>query len=162
MLRDVPEDFDGLQEKLTKSGFRILCLAAKEFPAEATKGKDASALARADIESDLEFCGLLALRNSIKPQVSSTVKQLRRSYHRVIMITGDNPLTACQVATQAAMSEDRFLILDKVVRDPGDNGADDTEGLEWRYMGDATKSAKAFSLKKIKDLARKYSLCVPG
>lgn len=166
-LRDVPPDFDTLQDKLAKSGFRVLCLAAKEVPAEIVKVKDPAQMPREELEMDLEFGGLLVLRNSIKAQVSSTVKQLRRSYHRVIMITGDHPLTACQVATHVAMAEGRFLMLEKrdIQASQQSDGAPSivsSSTLEWRSRDDPTKSAKPFSLDRIRELTRKHTLCVPG
>eukprot|EP00401_Gymnodinium_catenatum_P001329 CAMPEP_0117554754 /NCGR_PEP_ID=MMETSP0784-20121206/50919_1 /TAXON_ID=39447 /ORGANISM="" /LENGTH=1002 /DNA_ID=CAMNT_0005351933 /DNA_START=110 /DNA_END=3117 /DNA_ORIENTATION=+ len=174
-LREVPADFQAIQDKLTKSGLRILCLAAKEMPSEAAK-RDPDHIDREELEGDLEFCGMLALRNSIKQNTASTVKQLRRSYHRVLMITGDNPLTACQVALHVNMTERPFLVLEPkasfvIEADSGEvpNGsaalnenADLTSQLEWRYFDDASKAHKPFCMDDVKELTRKHALCVPG
>lgn len=172
-LQEVPAHFNVLQEKLTKSGLRVLCLAAKEMPAETAK-KDMEHLDREELEKDLSFQGLLVLRNAIKQHVSSTVKQLRRSYHRVVMITGDHPLTACQVATQVAMAENKFLILEladsvSTGSDAAADGEADAAGkslvgspLEWRYRDDQSQKAGSFSLERVRDLTRQHTLCVPG
>jgi cation-transporting ATPase 13A1 len=77
-LKKVPDDFAIVQEDLTKCGLRVLCLAAKEVPEKLAK-TDPEDVNRQDLESDLEFCGMLVLKNSIKLGTVSTVKQLRRA-----------------------------------------------------------------------------------
>eukprot|EP00438_Fugacium_kawagutii_P030763 Skav215268 [mRNA] locus=scaffold2881:114932:117556:+ [translate_table: standard] len=154
-LLDAPENLDDLQDQLTKVGFRVLCLAAKEM----AEKLDVEAVEREEVESSLHFCGLLVLRNSVKANTSSTIRQLRRSYHRVIMITGDHPQTACQVATNVHMADGRFLVLDCK-----QNG----EGLEWRYPDHQVHQeipfqiASASKASNLLDLARSHTLCVPG
>jgi len=152
-LLDAPENLDDLQDQLTKVGFRVLCLAAKEM-----KELDVEATEREEVESSLHFCGLLVLRNSVKPNTSSTIRQLRRSYHRVIMITGDHPQTACQVATNVHMADGRFLVLEA-----------NEDGLEWRYPDHQIHQEIPFrsgssrsGAASILDLARSHTLCVPG
>ena len=151
-LLKIPNDLDELQDQLTKSGFRVLCLAAKEMNV-----KDVEGLERDEVESNLEFCGLLVLRNSVKPNTSSTIRQLRKSYHRVIMITGDHPQTACQVATNVQMADGRFLVLE----------AKET-GLEWRYQDHQVHQQIPFragigeGVGSALELAKSHTLCVPG
>mmetsp|Transcript_126796 Transcript_126796/g.370660 ORF Transcript_126796/g.370660 Transcript_126796/m.370660 type:complete len:1214 (-) Transcript_126796:94-3735(-) len=160
-LKEVPAEFDSLQERLSKSGLRVLCLAAKEMPAELAK-QDLEKIDREELESGLAFQGLLALRNAVKPHTSSTVKQLRRSYHRVVMITGDHPLTACQVASQVSMAEGQFLILEPAQAASIGSQPASAPALEWRSREDGNEKAKPFSLEKLRDLTRHHTLCVPG
>ncbi|CAJ1349232.1 unnamed protein product, partial [Effrenium voratum] len=148
-LAQAPQNLDELQDQLTKSGFRVLCLAAKEMAGEVAKF-DAEALEREAVESELQFCGLLVLRNSVKPNTSSTIRQLRKSYHRVLMITGDHPQTACQVAMNVCMANGRFLVLE---------GSGD---LEWRYQDHEQHQQIPFKTAELLDLARSHTLCVPG
>ena len=110
-LLEMPENLDDLQDQLAKSGYRVLCLAAKDLEHQVVE--------REFVESELKFCGLLALRNSVKGNTATTIRQLRKSYHRCLMITGDHPQTACQVATNVHMASGRFLVL---------------EDMEWRYQ----------------------------
>lgn len=110
-LLEMPENLDDLQDQLAKSGYRVLCLAAKDL--------ENAHVEREVVESQLKFCGLLALRNSVKANTATTIRQLRKSYHRCLMITGDHPQTACQVATNVHMASGRFLVL---------------QDLEWRYQ----------------------------
>ncbi|CAE7519104.1 PDR2 [Symbiodinium sp. CCMP2592] len=152
-LVQVPPNLDDMQDQLTKFGFRVLCLAAKELPGD--KSMDAELLERDDVETGLQFCGLLVLRNSVKPNTSNTIRQLRQSYHRVIMITGDHPLTACQVAKNVSMAENRFLVLDDV--------GGSAEGLEWKYWDHQVHDKIAFTAgEELRKLARSHTLCVTG
>lgn len=158
-----PEGLGKLQQKLTNDGLRVLCLAAKEVSESVAKA-DPEHVDRQDLERDLEFCGLLVLRNSIKQHTVATIRQLRRSYHRVIMITGDHPLTACQVARHVSMADRPFLELEPVSRDtqkdaellPGASGL-----LQWRNDVDPDKPMP-FEAAAVEKLAREYSLCLPG
>eukprot|EP00930_Biecheleria_cincta_P040191 TRINITY_DN27558_c0_g1_i1.p1 TRINITY_DN27558_c0_g1~~TRINITY_DN27558_c0_g1_i1.p1 ORF type:complete len:1200 (+),score=249.31 TRINITY_DN27558_c0_g1_i1:136-3735(+) len=154
-LVDVPADLDSLQDELTKAGFRVLCLAAKEWSQKDSSTLDPETVDREDVERDLQFCGLLVLRNAVKANTSSTIRHLRKSYHRVVMITGDHPLTACQVATNVCMSDGTFLVLEKKV---------DEEALEWRSWEHQAKQARPFvgSREELVALSKKYTLCVPG
>lgn len=49
----------------------------------------------------------------LKQDAVEAVKELNASSHRCIMITGDNPLTACAVAREVAIVEREVLIFDK-------------------------------------------------
>jgi cation-transporting ATPase 13A1 len=158
MLRVVPPNFDSLQAELAQEGLRVLCLAAKEASSSLMQLSEPS---REDLESDLEFCGLLVLRNPIKPHSAKVVKQLRRSYFRCTMITGDHPLTACQVATEVGLVERPFLVLEA-------DEAPASEGerrLVWRNTARSSNGKAAchpFDGARIADLARQNALCVPG
>lgn len=154
-LKKPPEQLDSLQEQLTKSGLRVLCLAGRELkPSEVLS--DLERLDREALEQQLEFGGLLVLRNAVKPQTSSTIRQLRRSYHRVVMITGDHPLTACQVAVQVSMSTGHCLILEPARQ------SDNPSALEWRSREDPTQPALPFNAHGLRELAKSHTLCVPG
>jgi magnesium-transporting ATPase (P-type) len=47
----------------------------------------------------------------LKPESLVVVKRLIESSHKVVMITGDNTLTACQVAKDLTMTSRPVLIL---------------------------------------------------
>eukprot|EP00933_Yihiella_yeosuensis_P005411 TRINITY_DN10991_c0_g1_i1.p1 TRINITY_DN10991_c0_g1~~TRINITY_DN10991_c0_g1_i1.p1 ORF type:complete len:1210 (+),score=234.21 TRINITY_DN10991_c0_g1_i1:50-3679(+) len=167
-LAAVPENLDTLQEELTRAGFRVLCLGARELKDKADKF-DADAMERDEVEKELQFAGLLVLKNSVKPNTTSTIKQLRRSYHRTVMITGDHPMTACQVATNVSLGDGRCLILESLEETSGNSSSSSSNGqnkplaLEWRSYEDKSQQPRPFATgEALTKLAKSHTLCVPG
>lgn len=164
MLREVPASFDKLSERLAMKGLRVICLAAKTMPDGLLKGRSdfTDVAGRSALECDLEFCGLLVLRNAVKPNSLFVVRSLRRSFFRVMMITGDHPLTACQVALDIGMADRQFLTL--TIEDTEAVGAIKPR-LVWRARDAQEKSENysvAFDANLVPELARRHSLCIPG
>lgn len=54
---------------------------------------------------DFEFLGLVALADPPRPEVKQALAQCRRAGVRVIMMTGDHPVTAQAIARQVGLSE---------------------------------------------------------
>ena len=55
------------------------------------------------MEKDLHFSGFLIFDCDLKPDSKSVMKELVASQHKVVMITGDSPYTACEVARRTGM-----------------------------------------------------------
>lgn len=98
LLARVPPGFRDSYLHYTREGCRVLALAARQLPADQDEAALRSQWTRADLERDLHFAGLLVLHSPLKRGTVRVVDQLLSSRHRVIMITGDNALTACAVA----------------------------------------------------------------
>ena len=62
-----------------------------------------SQLPRDHIESDLDFHGFLIMQNKLKPETIGVIKELRQAAIRTVMVTGDNLLTAINVARACGM-----------------------------------------------------------
>lgn len=115
-------------------------------------------MTRESVESELVFAGFLVFHCPLKSDSKAAIDMLNKSAHRVIMITGDNPLTACHVAKELDIVEQDVLILDKEEDD------DDGNTLAWRTIDD-TKRIPV----EINDLAgidvastKDYDLCLTG
>ena len=97
----VPTWYESTFKTLAQSGARVISLGYRDLPGGTTKSfKQAQ---RDEYEKDLIFCGFLVFRCPLKKDSRSAIRQLKGSAHRVIMITGDNSLTAIHTAKEVEM-----------------------------------------------------------
>mmetsp|Transcript_35535 Transcript_35535/g.100081 ORF Transcript_35535/g.100081 Transcript_35535/m.100081 type:complete len:1179 (-) Transcript_35535:1429-4965(-) len=148
-LASVPTDYDQVFQRFAREGSRVLALAQKTLPkssADYLRG-----LSRKDVEDGLTFGGFLVFRCPIKPQSPPAIQDLRDSSHRVVMITGDNPLTAVYVSASLNIVTKPTLFL-RCPEDGGTVGAVDAGGapVECSLPGELSK------------LAEKYDFCMDG
>lgn len=81
---------DGLAER----GLRVLALAWR--PAQATESLD-------NLEQKLLFAGLVGLEDPPRAEVPEAIRQCHVAGIRVIMVTGDNPRTACAIGREIGL-----------------------------------------------------------
>ncbi len=82
-------------EAMAADGLRVLGVAAGEW-----EGADWPASPR-DIRFD--FLGLTGLADPVRPAVPAAIARCRAAGIRVVMVTGDHPLTAAAIARQAGL-----------------------------------------------------------
>ncbi len=86
--------------ELASQGMRVLAVAFRPL----------DGLPEADqlqsVEQDLILVGMLALIDPPRPEVRQAVEECRTAGIRPIMITGDHPLTAANIAQQLRISQD--------------------------------------------------------
>jgi len=75
---------------LAERGMRVLAVAWRELPAEATLADD--------LVADLHFAGLVVFSDPIRPTARAAVDELRRAGIAVKIITGDHPASAGAIA----------------------------------------------------------------
>ncbi|KEZ45785.1 putative cation-transporting ATPase 1 [Scedosporium apiospermum] len=113
MLTNVPEDYEETFKYFTRKGSRVLALAYKMLAVDNELGAGRiNDLKRENVEADLTFAGFLVLHCPLKEDAKEAVRMLNESSHRVVMITGDNPLTAVHVAREVEIVDRDVLILD--------------------------------------------------
>uniref|UniRef100_A0A146M0L3 Cation-transporting ATPase n=1 Tax=Lygus hesperus TaxID=30085 RepID=A0A146M0L3_LYGHE len=98
----IPADFDSELEGYTKEGYRVLGVAYRDIPKKMSYTK-IQRLTREDAESKLIFLGLVVMENQLKPQTSPVLHMLGDANIRMVMVTGDNMLTALSVARDCGM-----------------------------------------------------------
>ncbi|MCK4959102.1 MAG: HAD-IC family P-type ATPase, partial [Planctomycetes bacterium] len=80
--------------ELAEKGYRVLALAAKQ----ATSIKD-------DPYQDITFLGLVCMEDPARDDVCEAVRACRSAGVRVVMITGDHPVTAASIAASVGLTE---------------------------------------------------------
>lgn len=96
----IPDDFHDVLESYTQKGYRVIAMAHKELRMSYTK---VNKVQREAIEIDLELLGLIVFENRLKPETTKCIQALNEANIRVIMVTGDNVLTALSVARECEL-----------------------------------------------------------
>merc|ERR1719329_360161 len=81
---------------MAEDGRRVLALALRRMPT--TSEEDLTKQLRHDVESQLEFVGFIAFECQLRSDTKLVIGALQDSGHKVVMVTGDAPLTALHVA----------------------------------------------------------------
>lgn len=92
-------DVDAAIDRLARNGYRVLAVAERTV-------SDWAKLDDSDIDG-LDFCGLLALADPIRPTAADAVNALRRAGVGIVMITGDHPSTAEAIAAELGVLNGR-------------------------------------------------------
>jgi cation-transporting ATPase I len=105
-------------ERLARRGYRVLAVA--ERTASDRRELDESRI------RDLDFLGLLALSDPVRPTAAEAVDQLQRAGVDIVMITGDHPSTAEAIAAELNVLNGRRVVtgVDVETMDDEQLGAD--------------------------------------
>ncbi|OPJ86261.1 putative cation-transporting ATPase 13A2 [Patagioenas fasciata monilis] len=114
----VPVDFSQMLRHYTTDGFRVLALACKPLSTVSTF-EEALQLQRDSAESSLTFLGFLVMKNVLKPESAPVIHLLRSANIRPVMVTGDNMLTAVNVARSCRMVEAKEGVIFVSASPPG-------------------------------------------
>ena len=87
-------------------GQRVLAFARRTLPLAAEPP------ARAATEQELCFVGLVTMRDPQRPEVEGAIARCHTAGIRVIMITGDHPLTAAAIARRVGIGGEDPLVID--------------------------------------------------
>ena len=88
----------GLIDHYAAQGLRMLAIARRRLDGDAVIG-----LARADIENGLCLLGLVAMFDPPRLQVLDAITQAHRAGIRIHVVTGDNGLTAAEIARRVGI-----------------------------------------------------------
>ncbi|VVC45388.1 Hypothetical protein CINCED_3A014162 [Cinara cedri] len=93
----IPSDFDQVLQRFTKQGYRVIAAGYRALKNNLSYVKT-QRLTREQAECNLTLLGLIILENRLKPESAGVLDTLRSADIRIIMVTGDNMLTALSVA----------------------------------------------------------------
>lgn len=156
-LVNVPPNYEETFKYFTRNGSRVLALAYKNILEDGELGQNrVNGLKREEVECDLHFAGFLVLQCPLKDDAKQAVQMLNESSHRVVMITGDNPLTAVHVARQVEIVDRDALILD--APDNDESG----ENLVWKSVDDKTNIPVDASAPIDSKILKDYDICITG
>eukprot|EP00026_Physarum_polycephalum_P001346 Phypoly_transcript_01347.p1 GENE.Phypoly_transcript_01347~~Phypoly_transcript_01347.p1 ORF type:complete len:768 (+),score=126.76 Phypoly_transcript_01347:1095-3398(+) len=83
-------------QRMSETGMRVLALGSHKW--ESSGGEDA-------IEHDLCFLGLIGIIDPPREEVGPSIEELHEAGIQVVMITGDNPVTAKAIANKLQIFE---------------------------------------------------------
>ncbi len=157
MLNRVPPNYEETFKHFTRNGGRVLALGYRYLSMDSELGQSRiNHLKREEVETDLTFAGFLVLQCPLKDDAQKAVRMLNESSHRVVMITGDNPLTAVHVARQVEIVDREVLILDAPEHDSSG------EKLVWRSIDETVNIAVDPSGPLDPEILQTKDLCVTG
>ncbi|XP_061879454.1 polyamine-transporting ATPase 13A3-like [Entelurus aequoreus] len=125
----VPQSFTETLETYTRQGFRVIALAHHQLES-ILSWPEVQNLSREQLETNMDFLGLIVMQNKIKEQTTGVLLDLRQANIRTLMVTGDNMLTAISVARDCVMvqAHENVIIADAVP--PND---ENPASITWRY-----------------------------
>jgi P-type Ca2+ transporter type 2C len=121
-------------ERLTANGLRVIALGAKTLPASAAT---AGQLTREQVESDLTFVAFAGLADPPRLEVAAAIADSQQAGIRVVMVTGDHPLTALAIAREVGIitdGDDQRVMTGR-----------ELDALPDEALGDAIKDARVFA-----------------
>lgn len=108
------------------------------------------------VESDLTFVGFLIISCPLKSDSKSVIKEIVKSSHKVVMITGDNPLTACHVAKELRFTRKTILVLSQNNQNhPGDES-------QYAWISINEDHVEKLNERAWKNLVKNYDLAITG
>ncbi|XP_071948299.1 endoplasmic reticulum transmembrane helix translocase-like [Antedon mediterranea] len=152
MFTQIPENYDEVHSEMSREGARVLSMGYKKLGQ--LSSSQVRELTRDDVEKDLIFAGFVVISCPLKSDSKAVIRDILHSSHYVAMITGDNPLTACHVAKELALTKKpHTLVLTKP----------NTNDNEWHWESiDETVILPIIPQGGRKELIDKYDLCLTG
>jgi Ca2+-transporting ATPase len=90
-----------MTDQLAARGEKVLAVATSN---------DGSELVEGVLPRVLRMLGLIALADPVRPGVAQSVAECRAAGIRILMASGDHPVTACQIARVAGMERYAFAV----------------------------------------------------
>ncbi|KHJ41707.1 P-type ATPase of unknown pump specificity [Trichuris suis] len=152
---NAPENYDEVYESMTLEGARVLALGYKHLGQRSHQAiRD---MTRDEVENGLDFVGFVIISCPLKPDSKAVVETIQHSGHKVSIITGDNPLTACHVAKELRFIQDKADHKIIILEQPNDDRID----WCWRSL-DKSIQVPMVPIQGAKYLTDNFHLCLTG
>ncbi|KAI0232432.1 Manganese-transporting ATPase 13A1 [Lamellibrachia satsuma] len=151
MFSSVPSDYNDVYLEMARRGARVLALGYR--PLGTLSHQQVRDMPRESVERDLQFVGFVVISCPLKSDSKSVIREIQQATHQVVMITGDNPLTACHVARELRITRRRHTL----TLAPSDN---QDNSWHWHSIDDSvTLQMESMTANKLTDA---YDLCLTG
>ncbi|XP_040842299.1 endoplasmic reticulum transmembrane helix translocase [Ochotona curzoniae] len=151
MFAQCPADYHHIHTEISREGARVLALGYKELGH--LTHQQAREVKREALECSLKFVGFIVVSCPLKSDSKAVIREIQNASHRVVMITGDNPLTACHVAQELHFIEKAHTL---ILQPPSEKG----RPCEWRSIDGTVLLPLAPGSPKA--LAQEHALCLTG
>ncbi|NXN95682.1 AT131 ATPase, partial [Rhinopomastus cyanomelas] len=152
MLSQCPSHYHSVHREISHEGARVLALGYKELgPLTHQQVRE---MKREALECDLRFVGFIVVSCPLKADSKAVIREIQNASHRVVMITGDNPLTACHVARELHfLQRPRTLILQPPA----------SPGCSWQWQSlDGAEVLPLLPGSSLQELTQRFDLCLTG
>ena len=99
------QELEAQNQKLSSQAMRVIALAYRELPSKLSISKNDKTL-----EQNFTFLGFTGIIDPVRPEAKEAVKLCKQAGIRVVMITGDNPLTARAIASELGLQNNGEVI----------------------------------------------------
>jgi calcium-translocating P-type ATPase len=101
------KDYQGIvveNDEMAKKGLRVIALAFKKIDIK-------KHYSTSEVESDLQFCGLIGLKDPARKGVAEAIKTCNLAGIKVHMVTGDYGLTALAIGKEIGLADDKTMVV---------------------------------------------------
>ncbi|KAG5279237.1 hypothetical protein AALO_G00075590 [Alosa alosa] len=150
MFSECPPSYDEVHKAMSREGARVLALGYKEMGH--LSHQQVREITREALECDLRFVGFMVVSCPLKNDSRMVIKEIQEASHHVVMITGDNPLTACHVARELNFIQRPHTLILQAGPSPDD----------WQWESIDGSVCVALPPPSVPDFVQQYDLCVTG
>ncbi|KAM7371783.1 hypothetical protein PAMP_008993 [Pampus punctatissimus] len=150
MFTECPASYDEVHKEMSREGARVLALGYKGMGH--LSHQQVREMSRSSLECDLTFAGFMVVSCPLKSDSKAVIREIQEASHHVVMITGDNPLTACHVAKELHFIQKKHTL----ILQPGPSQG------EWQWESIDGTVRVPLPPPSIPTFVHQFDLCVTG